>query len=269
VYRPDGRQLGSFCVITPRRSAPALAAHAYSRTRRANWVCFARSFRPVTARLPQIGFVLPMPMKCTIHHKFFLAKHLPLLFPLPKLGLFGAIDRESRGVRGEPRSPGRVPAGGNWLCFVQSAPDRNGGVSRPSRIGFVLRILPPGTLARPADWVRFARQPKPVVHRFRRLAQIWEERAKGKERDDGPPWASFLLLESAKICVIGGFFNSFRLGDLQHVSSFRRQIINMSFPRRRESKSGAPPRNRVSLYIGAVLHESCGNSVHGRGLQAA
>ena len=207
---------------------PSRERRSPDRHRGRNWVCltpYAGAPAPLVicpAPAPwgpcrQIGFVLPGPIECTIHHNSFSAKPLPFFLPRRELGLFGAF---------APRPP--VPQ-------IPSRPAQPElGLFRiigSSWVGRPARLLPG------ADWLCFARilyrdtggvqpQPKPVVHRFRRLAQIWEERAKGEERDDGPPWVSFLLLESAKICVIGGFSNSFRLGDLQHVSSFRLQIMN-------------------------------------------
>jgi hypothetical protein len=81
--------------------------------------------RPLAPSLPMwpgIGFVLPMPVGCTIHHNSFPAKHLSLLFPPPKLGLFGAIALRPSPLWPRPtqpsRTPPRCPASGNWLFFA-------------------------------------------------------------------------------------------------------------------------------------------------------
>jgi hypothetical protein len=115
---------------------------------RAGWHRQGRRPWRWSCRVPPagIGFVLLRAIDCTIHHKFFPAKHLPLLLPWPELGLFGAIDRESRGARGENPIPRPRPgwrelalfpeAGhrGDVAPFVRPVP----GPAKPGRIGFVL-----------------------------------------------------------------------------------------------------------------------------------
>ncbi len=89
------------------------------RPRRANWVRFAQSslrglgvptrhpaklglFCTIRPPVPEIGFVLPKPVPCTIYHNSSSARHLPLPSLWRELGLFGAIARI-------PRPSGPVP----------------------------------------------------------------------------------------------------------------------------------------------------------------
>ncbi len=102
--------IGFVSHIRPSRCRPGFLKLALFRT---------SNFTLQTSNFFSIGFVLLRPIGCTIHHNSFLAEHLPLLFPLPKLGLFGAIDRSRRPAR---RTPPRRPASGSWVRLAHSVP---------------------------------------------------------------------------------------------------------------------------------------------------
>ena len=104
----------------------------------------AFAFRPPSRRprpawlRPQIGFVLPGPIECTIHHNSFSAKPLPFFLLRRELGLFGAfaprppVPRPWGSSHRRSRTPPRCPASGNWLCFAQPS------FNRPPTTGYRL-----------------------------------------------------------------------------------------------------------------------------------
>ena len=73
-----------------------------------------------TGLRPQIGFVLPGPVECTIHHNSFPGKPLPLFLLRPKLGLFGAIVPRPPPLR---PSSGRVPPGMGFVLHSRLSTD--------------------------------------------------------------------------------------------------------------------------------------------------
>jgi hypothetical protein len=155
-----------------------------------NWVRFAHSPRPMSARLPQIGFVphvwlpgnadlpigivvrigfvLPRPIGCTIHHNSFPAKHLPFFLPRRELALFGAV--VPRRALPATRAPVWLP-GPNWLCLAHLPCARPTAVLSPRHpacpglalfpeaghrgdVAHLLLVPRPAGMA--GDWLRFA-----------------------------------------------------------------------------------------------------------------
>ena len=111
------------------------------------------------APLRAIGFVLPGPIECSIHHNSFPVKALPLFLPHWKLGLFGAV--EPGGVW---RPPAPIPRRPDQIGFVWCiCPSSH---QAPPGIGFVL----PGPIECAIHHNSFPPKPLPLFLPRRELA---------------------------------------------------------------------------------------------------
>ncbi len=104
-----GPELASFCLICtavfqPTTGYPCLASFGA-------FVAVA----PFRAAGPGIGFVLPKPRACLIHHNSFAARYLPVAEASGQLALF-----VQQGASHRPRGPG--PTGQNWVRLARLCP---------------------------------------------------------------------------------------------------------------------------------------------------
>jgi hypothetical protein len=188
-------------------------------------------------------------------------------------------------------------APGNWVCLYNCLPAT--GCRLPS-FGFVLHrrtrvSRPPGRLRR-GDWVCFSPHTLCLAHRRRdagfqrgsilpfsapprRASKSWRRRAAAGQ----PNWLCLAPFAAGDPALPRpgpiGFVSHdcpSKLGSLLQPATDYRLLpfgFHMSLPSAFKSyiifidhrSEGALPRGRLSLYIGAVLHESCRNSVHARG----
>jgi len=238
-----------------------------------NWVCLAHL--PRDPRLPgpvppgvagQIGFV------CTTGPRGEGGNRRGCRCVRRELGLFGAFaprppsprPRPTRRSRKlglfvqHPSPPGPVPPGaaGNGGMIEQY----NSGVCRPPEIGFVCSQRHPSLLRNTPNWLCLYNQPPTDTASVPRFGQVGLFRtfSRKKRKDAKETCSPAALGWGERITPEGGGATCLPLLFLVFKSSI---IIHKSQIR------GALPQSRLSPHIGAVLHESCRNSVRARGLK--
>ncbi len=165
---PPGRNWLSFARFAPAGGPGRLGPRPFSDTRcQIGFVLHKRSARRRSVANPQsairnrgIGFVLPRPIECSIHHNSLLTKHLPFLLLRRKLASFRTTGFPHASSSRCPRPPKFGFVSHNRL-FV-------GWASSPDlfRIGFVL----PKPIGCSIHHNSFPAKPLPVLTLWRKLA---------------------------------------------------------------------------------------------------
>ena len=208
-----GRELASFCTLIPaggRLSGPGPAplpvrpgqigfvSHSKPRP---NWVCLYKPPGPrpadrVPPAPPEIGFVFSRSIACSILHKSFSTKYLPVLPPAQELALFCTFWSRGAGMGNFAGPRPFLPAPGKLALFCTLVPSGGctGGLGHRC-----LLVIGTGQLA-------LFRITAPTGASCAHGGKLASFRAMGPARDPGQPAGLRPLLSGRKLalfCTIG------------------------------------------------------------------